>query len=1149
MVRWRGPKSFIAAYHRFINNTFSSYGSYIAHRPLVPLCFGIILLGGFCFGLFKYSKESDLEKLWVEHGSQVVGQRDFFNSRFGGISRQEIAAIVTKDNPDAQLPLATAFDALTYSIAPLFDDLSWEYTVPGASRKANLTQADFCVRPLVPPLLGPGSNPLKDGNWLSYGYQILSTCALQATFGLNATNFTPLPQGWGIEKFPCTKLVPHDCFHEGGDFDYPVPLQQLEAVQPAIQGVVLTLVDITASNLQSNSCVIDLTNKINNTFVAAGVPSSVADAQVKSIVNGVVSQATSFYSWGYRWRKSYKGLSDQQIMDHINSALKNAEAWTSDPTNPQVASCILNNQACCLTWFGLHTPILSAFGSVTQDASGNVTKIGGIRWGQDNYNEDHPLWNEYISGVLQANFSSSQYKDMCKGWETQMINELLPLRNRENNLYSGNRVYSDLQFEFLTWRSVQDIISDSGKTPIWQIILSVVLTSLYAYLAFVNFRDPVHSHTWLVLTGMTVVSLAILCGFGFTALIGIKSSPIQGGVVPFLALAIGVDDVFVLSNTLRSYLSDPTVQAMGKGSLIPEREMRLTLALAGPSVILTTFTVLAAFFISSVNPMPISQWFCWQMGITATIHTIGLLLIFMPVMALDARRCKARINDPNLWLLKGIRNKGATAGPSAAVIESVDYSKEESLEDFDELDPSLQENTGSTPISRWVAKYYAPLFKSNIFKIAVVLFSIGLLVSMSYLGFKKLKHGLKLSDVTLTGSYQNTFAKLTEERFPNYDVYIVTGEIDYPTKQAAMKEIFDALETTQWAPPQPRIIESSFLGNVFLFANSTQGSPTPVPAQSFYPIEQGWSTSSLGVLSLQDLYCVDNNTKAQTSCFDVTSNPNVIIAASKSVLFAQNLGADTQPNLDMIKGTRKIVDDLNAKFGEEVAFMYGYPFLFYEQYLHSFHDLFLVVGFALVGVFVAVLIFQQSLVISLLICALLLITDLEVFGFIYILGAKLNALSLVNLGIVIGMSAEFTYLARSFLVVEGTKQHRVAKALEWTFEPLLHGFGVQFVATFPLLFVKYPAFRLYYFAMFTMMGIFAFFNGFFLLPAILTWIGPGTLHHIKEANAATSRAATARRDALEAGQNGKDENGNGVRSKNGVGSENPVRSDGASPSQ
>lgn len=54
----------------------------------------------------------------------------------------------------------------------------------------------------------------------------------------------------------------------------------------------------------------------------------------------------------------------------------------------------------------------------------------------------------------------------------------------------------------------------------------------------------------------------------------------------------------------------------------------------------------------------------------------------------------------------------------------------------------------------------------------------------------------------------------------------------------------------------------------------------------------------------------------------------------------------------------------------------------------------------------------------------------------------------------IGMSAELTYLARSFLVVDGTRNYRVGKALEWTLEPLLHGFGTQIAATIPLIFVK-----------------------------------------------------------------------------------------------
>jgi len=39
--------------------------------------------------------------------------------------------------------------------------------------------------------------------------------------------------------------------------------------------------------------------------------------------------------------------------------------------------------------------------------------------------------------------------------------------------------------------------------------------------------------------GMAVVSIAVLAGFGLTALCGIPFSPLAGSVVPFLALGLG----------------------------------------------------------------------------------------------------------------------------------------------------------------------------------------------------------------------------------------------------------------------------------------------------------------------------------------------------------------------------------------------------------------------------------------------------------------------------------------------------------------------------------------------------------------------------------------------------------------------------------
>jgi patched 1 protein/patched 2 protein len=67
--------------------------------------------------------------------------------------------------------------------------------------------------------------------------------------------------------------------------------------------------------------------------------------------------------------------------------------------------------------------------------------------------------------------------------------------------------------------------------------------------------------------------------------------------------------------------------------------------------------------------------------------------------------------------------------------------------------------------------------------------------------------------------------------------------------------------------------------------------------------------------------------------------------------------------------------------------------MFFIKANNSFHLMSLGWGGAVhttVGVFVAVLIFQFSITISLLISAVLLMVDLEVYGFMYIIGAKLN---------------------------------------------------------------------------------------------------------------------------------------------------------------
>lgn len=47
-------------------------------------------------------------------------------------------------------------------------------------------------------------------------------------------------------------------------------------------------------------------------------------------------------------------------------------------------------------------------------------------------------------------------------------------------------------------------------------------------------------------------------------------------------------------------------------------------------------------------------------------------------------------------------------------------------------------------------------------------------------------------------------------------------------------------------------------------------------------------------------------------------------------MFVLYLGVGILFNFDMMIKIRMIVDDLNMKFGEDVVFMYGFLFLFFE---------------------------------------------------------------------------------------------------------------------------------------------------------------------------------------------------------------------------
>ena len=86
-------------------------------------------------------------------------------------------------------------------------------------------------------------------------------------------------------------------------------------------------------------------------------------------------------------------------------------------------------------------------------------QIGGVRWGSNNYHQDHPLFEEYLNGKLGTNVGGPEREFLVKKWEDVMIHHLNPLRQHaKNSSFADGEKFGDLQLEFNMWVSFHKVI-------------------------------------------------------------------------------------------------------------------------------------------------------------------------------------------------------------------------------------------------------------------------------------------------------------------------------------------------------------------------------------------------------------------------------------------------------------------------------------------------------------------------------------------------------------------------------------------------------------------------------------------------------------------------------------------------------------------
>uniref|UniRef100_A0AAQ4PP08 Patched 1 n=1 Tax=Gasterosteus aculeatus aculeatus TaxID=481459 RepID=A0AAQ4PP08_GASAC len=154
-----------------------------------------------------------------------------------------------------------------------------------------------------------------------------------------------------------------------------------------------------------------------------------------------------------------------------------------------------------------------------------------------------------------------------------------------------------------TSTTLEDILKSFSDISIIRVASGYLLMLAYACLTMLRW-DCAKSQGAVGLAGVLLVTLSVAAGLGLCSLLGISFNAATTQVLPFLALGVGVDDVFLLAHAFSE---------TGQNKRIPfEDRTGECLKRTGASVALTSISNVTAFFMAALIPIPALRAFSLQ---------------------------------------------------------------------------------------------------------------------------------------------------------------------------------------------------------------------------------------------------------------------------------------------------------------------------------------------------------------------------------------------------------------------------------------------------------------------------------------------------------------------------------------------------------
>ncbi|KAL6309624.1 multidrug efflux transporter AcrB transmembrane domain-containing protein [Sparassis latifolia] len=830
-----------------------------------------------------------------------------------------------------------------------------------------------------------------------------------------------------------------------------------------------------------------------------------------------------------------------------------------------------------------------------------------------------PLGPQYVLGGLPASNSTDRFLDAEALVVTYVVSDSLDREQQERAMEwertlrgylqnLGERIPEEagLEIAWSTGVSLEEEINKSTNTDVKIVVLSYLAMFFYVSFTLGNgaglgredsiidsltrwaanlprlFRSPdisastisidsrntpsffprlprklfVGSKFTLGLFGIALVILSISSSIGFFSFVGVKVTLIIAEVIPFLVLAVGVDNVFILVHELdrQNLLHGPNAATAppGYGFTTPlsptqgrsrsqfdslrspedsvdavstplylsaEERIARTLAKMGPSILLSSVTETVAFALGALVPMPAVRNFALYAAGSVLLNAILQVTVFVSALVVDLKRVEASRVDCFPCIRMPARISLPDEPPSGG---------------------------GLGTIARFIRRHYAPFLLRPIVK-GVVLLTFGGVFVVSIISIQHIHLGfdqrLALPSESYLIPYFNNVDAYLDIGPP---VYFVVHDVDIARRSGQQQlcgrfttcedsSIANVLEAERKRRDSSFIAEptASWIDDFMNWLDPLKerccrvrkrdpgvfcrDSESPRLCQMCYANhEPEWNITMDGLPEGEEFMdylrqWLNSPTTEDCPLAGKTSFGTALslspdgdeVVASHFRTFHTPLKSQ-EDLINSFAAAHRIADDLSKETGMSV-FPYSLHYVFFDQYAHIVAITQQILGLGLAAVLLVTALLLGSWRTGTIVTGVVALTVTSVMGVMGVWGIMLNAISLVNLVISLGIAVEFcAHVARAFMGAgsglpvdhpagQKERDERMWTALVDVGPSVISGITfTKLIGMCVLALTRSKFLEIYYFRMWMTLIVSGALHGLVLLPVVLSLAGgPG----------------------------------------------------------